>query len=181
MTNEELQHYGVLGMKWGQHRIARKTARNEKLRKRALKYDKKSAVAAKKSEKAHAEYDLESSNKAAKKAANYKVKAAKLEKRALKETDEIKKSKYEAKAAKASYKSSVQQMKANQISKTKGYGAKAMKESIKSDKMARKAAKARMAIAQNESYIKAMNKKLSEASDQTVKRGRSYLGDTTSN
>lgn len=174
---KQLEHYGVLGMRWGQHRMARKTSANQKLQKRALKYDKKSAAATKESEKAHAKYDLESSNKAAKKAANLKIKAAKLEKRALKETDALKKSKYEAKAENAKYKSSVQQAKANRISKTAGYGAKAMKESIKSDKLARKAAKARKKIAQNESYIKAMNMKLSEVPDQTIRRGRSYIGE----
>ena len=43
------------------------------------------------------------------------------------------------------------------MSKSAGYGSKAMKYSIKSDKMARKAAKTRMEIANNEAYIAKMN------------------------
>ena len=50
-----------------------------------------------------------------------------------------------------------------------------MRYSIKSDKMARKAAKARMHMAQNEAYIAKMNRKMSEVSNAEIQAGREYL------
>ena len=82
-NSSNLQHYGVLGMKWGVHRARRKDSRNEKLERKAYKYDKRSAVLTKKSEKIHADEDLGRSNRAATKAANLNKKAANLHKKAL--------------------------------------------------------------------------------------------------
>lgn len=155
----ELYHYGVVGMKWGVRRAQHMAQRNVKLGRKALNYDKKSAVFTKKSEKAHAEIDLESSNRAAKKAANYTKKAAVLRKKALKGTDS-EQLRAEQKATKLEYKAAKQESKANRTSKTAGYGAKAMKYSIKSDKVAIKAAKARAKMAKNEAYISMMNKRV---------------------
>lgn len=49
ITDDELKHYGVIGMKWGRHRVNRLTKKadnitldNEKLSKKLDKYDKKS-------------------------------------------------------------------------------------------------------------------------------------------
>jgi hypothetical protein len=170
----ELYHHGVKGMKWGVIRSRRKAAQNERLRAKALTYDKKSAKLTKKSEKIHAQEDLEGRNKAAKKAANLDIKAAKLAKKANRADNAVKKSVLEYRSENAKYKAVKAKLKANRLSKTAGYGAKAMKYSIKSDKVAIKAAKARKKIAKNERYIQTMNRKMSSISDKDLAKGRSF-------
>lgn len=172
---DELQHYGVLGMKWGVRRAGVKAARNERLARRASKYDIKSYNANKKSEKIHAELDLGRANKAAKKAAKYAVKATKLTTKANNTNSEYAKSKLERRAAKANFKSSIKKQEANKISKLTGYGNKAMKYSVKSDKFAVKAAKARYKIANNKRYIAKMNQKISSVSEKEISRGREFV------
>lgn len=174
-NSDELYHYGVIGMKWGVRRAARKARSNERLAKKAQKYDIKSDKALRKSEKLHAKYDLETSNKAAKKAANYSIKATKLQKKAASQTSEFKRSSLERKAAKYEYKSATQQRKANRISKTAGYGGKATVQYVKSDKFARKAAKARLKIAKNKRYIAGMKQKVNNLSDKDTRTGKEYI------
>lgn len=171
----ELKHYGVVGMRWGVIRKSRLEKTNERLRKKALDYDIKRAKYGKKSEKIHAKEDLERSNRAAKKAAIYQKKSAQLRKKVLSETDETKRLSLEKKASKAEYKSTVKTMDANRLSKETGYGLKAMKYSIKSDKMAKKAAKARMKLASNEKYVAALSKKISECDPNKVAAGRELV------
>ena len=173
--SDELYHYGVLGMKWGVRRATSKAAKNAKLAKKALNYDIKSDKAYKKSEKIHAENDLGRSNRAAKKAANYSIKSEKLQKKALKADSEYTRSRLEKRAAKAEFKSTTKRMEANKISKMTGYGSAAMKQSIKSDKLARKAAKTRLKIAENERYIEKMKQKANTLSQQEVETGRVYV------
>ena len=173
----ELYHYGVPGMKWGVRRAQRKMSSNERLRKKALQYDKKSAVLLKKSEKTHASEDLGQSNKAAVKSANYAKKAAKLGKKALGANSDFKKSVYSSRAAKASHKSAKLKIDADRLSKTAGYGSKAMKYSVKSDKVAKKAAKARMKIANNERYIAKMNQKVSSLSKEELAGAYSFVNE----
>lgn len=175
VRDDELMHYGVVGMKWGVHRAARKKKANDRLREKSLDYDKKSSKYTKKSEKIHAKKDLETSNVAAKKAANLATKSAKLQKKALSEPNDFKRLALEKRAAKAKYKSATKKMKANRLSRTTGYGVKAMKYSIKSDKFARKAAKARMKIATNEAYIAQMNAKVSAIPASQVQSGRDFV------
>ena len=170
MNEQELQHYGVIGMKWGVIRSNLKASRNARLKKKALKYDVKSAKATRKSEKFHMKDDLESSHRAIKKATKLKVKAAKLERKANKADTELQRLRLHKKAAKASYKASKYQINANRISKTVGYGLKAMRYSIKSDIAAKKAAKARMKIANNEFYISRMNQRMSKLSAGDAKK-----------
>lgn len=82
---------------------------------------------------------------------------------------------------KAEYKSTVQQMKANQISRTTGYGSKAMKYAVKSDNFARKAAKAQMKVAKDEAYIESTKRKVNSISEQDSKFGHEYLERLNSN
>lgn len=159
--NDELYHYGVLGMKWGVKRALAKERSILRLKKKADRMDIKSAKAYKKAEKRHAEYDLESKNTAAKKAAKFKKKAAKLDKRALKTEDEWQKTKLENRSAKYNYKAAKQLRKANLISRTTGYGIEAMTYATKSDKYAQKAAKARYKAQKNAKYIAATKRKIS--------------------
>lgn len=173
--DNELYHYGVLGMKWGVRRADRKSSANERLQKKAVKYDIKAAKMRKRSERIHAEEDLGGSNRAARKAANYSIKSGKLQKKALKETDESKRLSLEKKAAKLDYKSSKQQMRADRLSKSAPYSNRAMRYAIRSDRMTRKAEKARMHIAKNNAYIEKMNRKTSAISENELRSGRDYV------
>lgn len=170
ISGYELYHYGILGMKWGRHRAQSMLRSNTRLTKKALNYDIKSDRLNRNSEKQHAKKDLESANKQAKKAANYSIKSEKLQKKANKATDELKKMKIEKRVAKFKYNSSKAKIAANRISKTKGYGLKAMRYSIKSDKVALKAAKARRKIANNKKYIAIMNRRMSTLNKDELKK-----------
>lgn len=174
-SDEELYHYGVLGMKWGVRRAASKISKNSRLERKALKLDVKAEKLHGKSEKIHAARDLGPSNKAAKKAAKYAVKSAKLTQKADKTDNELVKSRIEKRAAKAAYKSSQQTIKSNRIAKMTGYGRRAMKYSVKSDKVAAKAAKARMHMANNTRYVNKMKSKVNDLPDRDVQLGQKYM------
>lgn len=169
-----IQHYGVIGMKWGVHRAKQYANKRDELEKKAYKYDAKSAALTKKSEKAHSKYDIDSANRAATKSANYAKKASKLNKKAVDTESDIKRAILSKRAAKFDYKSTKQHIKADRISKTAGYGRRAMKYSIKSDKVATKAAKARMKIANGDAYIERMKTKVSQIPKEDLNKGYSF-------
>lgn len=171
----ELYHYGVIGMKWGVRRARGKSESIAKLRKKALNYDQKAAKLSKKSEKIHATEDLGKRQRVVTKAGKYRVKAAKAEKKALKSDNDFSRTMYKRKSENLKYKAAKAQIKADRISKTTGYGAKAMKYSIKSDKVAAKAAKARREIANNEAYIATLNRKISKLSDDDLRGAYSFV------
>lgn len=170
-----LSHYGVVGMKWGVSRALSKSNSNYRLQRKALNYDKKAANFTKKSEKQHAKYDLEGSNKKAINAANLDKKAAKLQKKALTKEDGFERATIERRAERLKYKAATNRLDSNRISKSKGYGAKAMSYSIKSDKAAKKAAKARMKIANNDRYIEKMKRKASTISSDDLQNAYSFV------
>ena len=173
--DNELYHYGVLGMKWGVRRAARKMAKNERLERKAAKYDVKSAKATRKSDDLHNALDLTKSNKALAKANKYAVKSAKLQKKALNKSNEYARARLEQKAAKAEFKSATKRVEANKLSKLSGYGSKAMKYSVKSDKLARKAAKTRLKMANNERYVAKMRQKVKDMPERETQLGQDYL------
>lgn len=160
INNDELYHYGVLGMKWGVRRAVNKSNSMGRLQKKALKYDLKSERAAKRSEKIHSTHDLGRRNTAARKANNYRIRATKMEKKALKTEDNYSRLRYEQKAAKLNYKASKKQIDANRLAKSTGYGIRAMKYSVKSDRVAKKAAKVRLKMANNTKYIEMTKRKI---------------------
>lgn len=174
---DELQHYGVVGMRWGVRKAQRKIERNTRLEKVALDYDKRAAKYTKKSERVHAREDLGGRNKHAILAANYNKQAAILRKTALKTADDVNRSKMERRATKLEYKAAKEKIAADRISKTTGYSAKAMKYAIKSDEMARYAARSRKKIANNEAYIQMMDRKVASLTKEELSGAYSFVNE----
>ena len=178
VPDNDLEHTGVIGMKWGHRMSSYKQRSNVSLTKKASNYDIKAARLTRKSEKHHANKDLETSNKMAKKSANYSIRSSKLEKAANKTDNDFKRAILEKRSENLAYKSAKAKMKANRISKTKGYGIKAMRYSIKSDKMTLKAAAARKKIAGNELYTARLNRKISSLTKEELAGAYAFLGVT---
>lgn len=168
-SEDELYHYGVLGMKWGVHKSNRLAGANERLSRKALAYDAKAAKLYGKAERQHAEKDLGRYSKAASKVSKYQRKAASIRKKAL-GGDDFTQLRAERKAAKLDYKAAKNQAVADRLSKTTGYGLKAMRYSIKSDNVRIKAAKARSKIASNNHYRALMDKRLSSLDADKLKK-----------
>lgn len=179
-TSDALAHHGVLGQKWGvrryqnadgslttlgkrrEHKIESYDKKNERLAYKVERKERRAARLERRAERVHAIKDLGRSNRAARKSANYELKAAKIRKKAIGEEDEIKRLKLEAKAAKKQYKSDKYHTKADTLSKLTGYSARAMHLAIKSDRVKAQASKARMKIANNKRVQALMKKSISE-------------------
>ena len=171
----ELYHYGVLGMKWGVHRALRKESANSRLERKAIKYDKKEAEYIKRAEKAHAKNDLGKANRAMIKSAKYAKKASKFDLKALNTSNQMLKDRYNSKSYTMKYKSAKEKRKGNRISKLTGYGIRSMKLSDKASKFSEKAAKARMMLAKNQRYINTMKRKTSSFSQEQIKMAESWI------
>lgn len=175
MSDTELCHYGVKGMKWGirrspeqlRNKVATLTKTNERLADKAQSYEhanvrymSKSAAVQSKNNRA-----AKRMKKAERKMYKYEAKAANARANWTKRyTRNTKAEEYEAKAAKytADYKHYSAKIKCN-------------KWAVKSAKAQAAAAEARDAIKHNEQMIDMYNKTLSAIDEGTIKRGRLFM------
>ena len=167
LENDELMHYGVLGVKWGVHRSLAKQKKNARLEKKELHYDAKSAKSERKSLKsrrsAPPSYASRSKSEAVKlnnynaKRVNYEYKSKKLIEKANKTSDPGKQLKLGRKSQKLGYKATKTTLKMDKYL-SGDVGSKSLNRLIKSHEFDAKAAKARMRIANNKAYIAATKK-----------------------
>lgn len=171
--NDELYHYGVLGMKWGVHRAARKSKSNTKLTKKSNKYNIKSAKYNLKSSKRAAKdigegfatkskKDVKRYLKAKKKSAKYNLKSAKYKAKSFNSSSDNKSTRYSVKSDKYAVKSIKNKLKENRLSGEYSTGSRGYKYAVKSDKYKLKSTKSNLKISRNKAYIQKVQKKIKE-------------------
>ena len=170
--NDELYHYGVLGMKWGVHRATRKAKTNTKLINESNKYNIKSAKYNLKSAKRAAKdigegfatkskKDVKRYLSANKRAAKYNLKSAKYKSKASKTSDR-KSTRYSVKSDKYAVKSSKNKMRATRLSGEYATGSKGYKYATKSDIYKLKSTKRLLKINRNKAYIQKIQQKIKD-------------------
>lgn len=170
--NDELCHYGVLGMKWGVHRATRKAKNNTKLINESNKYNIKSAKYNLKSAKRAAKdigegfatkskKDVKRYLSANKRAAKYDLKSAKYKSKASKTSDR-KSTRYSVKSDKYTVKSSKNKMRATRLSGEYATGSKGYKYATKSDRYKLKSTKRLLKISRNKAYIQKIQQKIKD-------------------
>lgn len=170
--NDELYHYGVLGMKWGVHRATRKAKNNTKLINESNKYNIKSAKYNLKSAKRAAKdigegfatkskKDVKRYLSANKRAAKYNLKSAKYKSKASKTSDR-KSTRYSVKSDKYAVKSSKNKMRATRLSGEYSTGSKGYKYATKSDRYKLKSTKNLLKISRNKAYIQKIQQKIKD-------------------
>ena len=170
--NDELYHYGVLGMKWGVHRATRKAKNNTKLINESNKYNIKSAKYNLKSAKRAAKdigegfatkskKDVKRYLSANKRAAKYNLKSAKYKSKASKTSDR-KSTRYSVKSDKYAVKSSKNKMRATRLSGEYATGSKGYKYATISDRYKLKSTKRLLKISRNKAYIQKIQQKIKD-------------------
>ena len=170
--NDELYHYGVLGMKWGVHRATRKAKNNTKLINESNKYNIKSAKYNLKSSKRAAKdigegfatkskKDVKRYLSANKRAAKYNLKSAKYKSKASKTSDR-KSTRYSVKSDKYAVKSIKNKMRATRLSGEYATGSKGYKYATKSDRYKLKSTKRLLKISRNKEYIQKIQQKIKD-------------------